>query len=144
MIRTSFFYGLLGVLFSNAVIAADWRIEDAYSREMAPGQRNGVIYLRVVNDTDQPITIVAADSDSAEHTELHQHRHENGVMRMQQVDELIVPAHGTLLLEPSGYHVMLINPEQRLRAGDVINLDLITDQDEIVSSEVVVRSITKK
>ncbi len=52
-------------------------------------------------------------------------KREDGMMKMRQVTGGIdVPAGGTVRLEPGGYHVMLIGPEEPIAEGDTVTLVL--------------------
>ena len=43
---------------------------------------------------------------------------------MQPVDGIVIPAGGTVTLEPGGYHVMLMGLTGDLAAGQVVRLTL--------------------
>lgn len=47
-----------------------------------------------------------------------------GMMTMQQVQSIEVPADGTVALEPGGYHVMLLDVKKELVPGDTIEVTL--------------------
>jgi copper(I)-binding protein len=49
---------------------------------------------------------------------------DEGMMSMNQVTEIAVPAHGDAVLEPGGYHVMLIDLVEPLEADTEIELSL--------------------
>jgi copper(I)-binding protein len=49
---------------------------------------------------------------------------DGGMMTMQEVDEIPVPAGETVSLEPGGYHVMLLDLVAPLEAGDTIEVTL--------------------
>jgi copper(I)-binding protein len=67
-------------------------------------------------------TLIAADSPAAAVVEIHQTRMENDVMRMSPVDGISIE--GEAVLEPGGFHVMLINLTRDLEPGDPIPLTL--------------------
>lgn len=46
------------------------------------------------------------------------------MMGMQPVKEITIPAGGTVTLEPGGYHVMVMDLKQELKAGDTIPVTL--------------------
>jgi periplasmic copper chaperone A len=48
----------------------------------------------------------------------------NGMMRMQQVSSINVPAGATVMLEPGGYHLMLIDLAGPLTAGSTFDITL--------------------
>jgi hypothetical protein len=77
------------------------------------------------NLSDETVHLVGAESEAAQTVELHTHTHDNGVMRMRQIDRITVPANGHTELKPGGLHIMLIGPKQPLKAGQQIQLRLI-------------------
>ena len=55
---------------------------------------------------------------------LHETRQVDGVMKMQHVDGIDIPANGTLEMKPGGYHIMLMGLNAPLKEGDEIDLTL--------------------
>jgi periplasmic copper chaperone A len=47
-----------------------------------------------------------------------------GMMTMREVDEIPIPAGATVILEPGGYHVMLLDLAEPLTVGDTIEVTL--------------------
>lgn len=47
-----------------------------------------------------------------------------GMMTMQEVDSIAIPAGGTIALEPGGYHIMLLGLTEDLVVGDTIEVTL--------------------
>lgn len=60
----------------------------------------------------------------AEHGEDEGEDEGDGMMGMREVDEIPVPAGGTVALEPGGYHVMLIDLAAPLEVGTTFELTL--------------------
>ncbi len=52
----------------------------------------------------------------------------SGMTGMQHVDGIVIPAGGTVALEPGGYHVMLMNLLEGLEPGDQVTLTLTFEQ----------------
>lgn len=119
-------------------VLAEVTASDAWARATPPGARTGALYLTLDND-GEAVRLVGAASDVAERTELHTHRHENGMMRMEQVEAIDVPAGGTASLEPHGDHVMLIGLHRGLAPGDTVALELEFDDGSRLAVEVPVR-----
>jgi copper(I)-binding protein len=63
-----------------------------------------------------------------------------GVMGMQKVDRLEIPAGGSVELRPGSYHIMLIGLKQELKAGETIELTLDFEQAGPVVVEAEVRA----
>ncbi len=116
------------ILFFTTYAHAALEIEEAYVRETPPGQSVAAVFLRFVNTGDEPIVLVAAESEQAKQVEFHQHAHHNGMMRMEKMDELLIPPHQTVVFEPGSYHLMLIDKDADLVAGDRVDL-VVTDRD---------------
>lgn len=81
--------------------------------------KNGAAYMIITNPSDKKDVIVSVESDIAEITELHEMSFDkDGVMRMNEVEKLDIPARGTVKLEPGGYHIMLMGLEKPFEVGD--------------------------
>jgi len=67
-----------------------------------------------------PLALVEITSGDAARVEMHETRMDNGLMRMMKMDEVPVPAGGTVRFAPGGKHAMLwtIDP-QAIAAGRV-------------------------
>ncbi|HHQ4602418.1 TPA: copper chaperone PCu(A)C [Aeromonas veronii] len=100
------FYSLL-VLGMAAPALAKVEAVDGYVRLLPPGSPNTAAFMVLKNDADQPVTLVAAASAAAGRAELHTHLHENGVMKMRQVENIEIPAKGEAVLKPGSLHIML-------------------------------------
>jgi|SRR5699024_4994531 len=104
------------------------QITQAWSRELPPTAPVGAAFLQIDNHSENADRLISANSPTAEVTELHAHIHEGDVMRMVKVDSIDVPGHGQLILEPSGYHIMLIDLKKPLVAGEQLPLTLQFEQ----------------
>ncbi len=119
----------------GANAAGTLQITDAYVREMPPGQSTSAAYMALRNNSDRPIAIVAATCDSASIAELHASSSLNGMMQMTPVRRLVVPAHGQVILAPSGIHLMLINLKRSFHAGDRIGITLIDEEGKFYAAK---------
>ena len=59
-----------------------------------------------------------------ERVEIHSMTHEDGQMRMRQVEQVPLPAGGWVVLESGGLHLMLMGLSNSPRTGDSIDLTL--------------------
>ncbi len=100
------FYSLL-VLGMTAPALAKVEAVDGYVRLLPPGTPNTAAFMVLKNDADQPVKLVVAASAAAGRAELHTHLHENGVMKMRQVENIEIPAKGEAVLKPGSLHIML-------------------------------------
>jgi hypothetical protein len=90
-----------------APAVAGLRVESAVARPPPGGQTTGAAFLVIRNDADAPDRLIAAASPAAASIELHTHRDDNGVMRMERVDGIDIPARSAVVFEPRGLHLML-------------------------------------
>lgn len=78
-----------------------------YVRLLPPGAPNTAAFMVLKNEGAEPVTLTAVTSPEAGRAELHTLLHENGVMKMRQVDGIRIPAKGEVALQPGGLHIML-------------------------------------
>jgi copper(I)-binding protein len=100
-------------------------VRDAWARVSPMVELAGAAYMVIHNATDADDALVAASSPAAEFVELHlSSMDEDGMMSMDQVTEISVPAHEDAVLKPGSYHVMLINLVEPLTEGTDVELTL--------------------
>ena len=126
------------LILSSNTFASAISVEGAYVRHMPPTQPNSGAFMVFKNSGDIDRAAVSAESDVAETVELHTHIHDNGVMRMRQVEKIDIPAGGETELKPGGFHVMLIGLKQPLELGQVVEIKMNFDDgsSELIKAEV--------
>jgi len=112
------------LLSASTLLASTISINDAYVRATPPGLPNSAAFMTVKNETSKDINIVKASSKVAKYVELHTHNMKNGVMKMYQVPQITVPKNGKVVLQPGGFHVMLIGLYQPLKKGESVTFTL--------------------
>ncbi|MGL5708900.1 MAG: copper chaperone PCu(A)C [Aeromonas sp.] len=100
------FYSLLLVGMTAPALAKVEAV-DGYVRLLPPGSPNTAAFMVLKNDADKPIKLMAAASPAVGRAELHTHLHENGLMKMRQVESIEIPAKGEVALQPGSFHIML-------------------------------------
>ncbi len=132
---------LLAATLLSAATAegAGLRIDNAWVREAPPGAAMLAAYLTLHNDGDQERVLVAVDSPRFSHVMLHRSLVVDGIARMEHVDELKIPAGGSLSLAPGGYHLMLSAVDPAPRAGDKVEFVLHFRNGEAISVQLPVR-----
>lgn len=81
----------------------------------------GFMTIRSKGDADR---LIAFTSPSCERPELHTHVHDNGMMKMRQVEAIEVPAGGEVVLKPGSYHLMCIGLTAPLEKGTSLEATL--------------------
>jgi copper(I)-binding protein len=112
----------LGLLASCSQTADGVSISDAWVRAVAPGQQVGAAYLTLKSASDT--TLIKVESPAAGKVEIHSMTMNDGVMKMRMLDTLPLAAGKTVKLEPGGFHLMLFELKQPLKAGDKVDFTL--------------------
>jgi copper(I)-binding protein len=82
-------------------------------------------YLRIANTGSGADALVSVSSPAADAVELHESMMgDDGSMGMRPIDELAIPAGGSVELKPGGAHLMLIGLTSPLAAGRTVQLRL--------------------
>lgn len=102
---------------ARATDAPGITVSDVWSRATPPGASTGVVYL-TITDTGPADALIAVSAPVAAKAAVHESKTVNGVMQMQPVDSLAVNTNVPVRLAPNGYHVMLEELQQPLKAGD--------------------------
>ena len=97
-----------------------------------PGRSMSAGFLVLTNNTDEAIRITSVTSPQFGSIELHETTIENGIARMRKVDELLVPAGGSVTLERGGKHLMLM---QAGELGESVSLQLYDDEGLVLDIE---------
>ena len=110
-------------LFGAATLAqADVTVSDPWVRGTVPAQRATGAFMRL--QADQDLRLVAASSPVAGVAEVHEMLMQDNVMKMRRLDGIALGKGKPLELKPGGYHVMLMDLKQPLKAGEQVPLTL--------------------
>ncbi|WP_235737545.1 copper chaperone PCu(A)C [Nocardioides alcanivorans] len=102
-------------------------------------------FMLLDNPSDEDITLESASTDVAGRTELHEMAMKDGDMVMQQVDGgIVIEAGKDMLLQPGGYHVMLMDLTRELTPGEEIDLTLGFSDGSSVTVTVPVKEFTEE
>jgi len=110
------------VLPQSALAQEALQVRHAWSRPAIAGH-TGVVYL-TITDHGAGDRLTGVNSAAAEKTELHETTNDHGVMKMRPVASLPIPANGTVVLKPGGYHIMLVRLKHALKPGDSVPVTL--------------------
>jgi len=85
-------------------------VQNATLRLPAPGQTKGAAYFDVINLGGKDVLLSAATPFSSR-VELHTHLHEDGMMKMRQVDNVDIDPETVTHFKTGGLHVMIFDME---------------------------------
>ncbi|CAH9052995.1 hypothetical protein PSECIP111951_00731 [Pseudoalteromonas holothuriae] len=120
---------------------SDLQLSDAYIRQFIPAAKSTAAYFSVANHSDKTRVLKKATISKIGRVEIHEHIHTEGMMRMQQVNELTLFAHKTINFQPGGYHLMAFDPAEHLKKGDKLTLTLYFANGEQLQSPIKVVSL---
>ena len=101
------------------------QIEDPWVRAVPPNANNSAIFLDLRNESEQLRKLVEVHSEVAEQVELHMTKDEDGMLRKERLEEVLIPALETQSFHPGGIHIMLIGLRSPLNVGGAIELELV-------------------
>ncbi|MBX3005985.1 MAG: copper chaperone PCu(A)C [Anaerolineales bacterium] len=136
-------------------------VDGAYSRPTLAGM-TGAAYFTLHNGSETDDALIAASTTIAETVEVHMSsmagmemgEHDmsgdasmdmsghdmSDVGSMMMVERIELPAGEMVPFQPGGYHVMLINLTQELKAGDTFDLTLQFEHADAITVQVTVQA----
>jgi copper(I)-binding protein len=99
-------------------------VKDAWVREAPPQAEVSAAYFTLHNPAAQARKLVSVSSPQFQRVEIHSTRMVDGQMRMQRLNEFVIEPQSSVEFKPEGYHLMLFQPVQPLKAGDMVELTL--------------------
>ena len=103
---------------------AEVTVSNAQVREFLPASKASVAYLTITNPSEHAAVLTKAELDGLGRVEIHQHTHVDGMVKMEQVLSLKIDGHSSVEFKPGGYHLMVFEPEEQLKAGQERKLTL--------------------
>lgn len=99
--------------------ASGVEVSAAWIRLVPPVSRNSAGYLVIENKAAVDDVLLGARVEGARVTELHEMVRKGETMMMQRRTAIAVPAGGRVALAPGGLHLMLIDLQRPLQAGEI-------------------------
>lgn len=119
---------LSAALINGVATAQTVTVADAWVRATVAAQRATGAFLKLtVQGADA--TLIAVTSPVAGVTQIHEMAMSEGVMRMREVTGGVPLKAGQIFeLKPGGYHIMMMDLKQPVKAGDRVLLSLTFKQ----------------
>jgi len=102
-------------VLATPALADSVKIENAWARATAPGQKVAGGFMDLTADAD--MAVVGGSSPVSTSLELHIMKMDGGVMEMRQLKEIALPKGQTVKLEPGGLHIVFIGLKQPITEG---------------------------
>ena len=129
-------YLFAAVLMAPLLVApasAETTIEGAWVRMPPPVVDTAAGYLVLNNSGGQEVSVVAIVCDAATAPEFHSMQTHDGMVHMQKMEVVSIPAGGSVRFEPGGDHLMLKGLTRELKAGDHVAIKIGLSNGESVS-----------
>lgn len=117
------------------------KVTDAWCRAAPLGAPAGGCYVTLTASGDD--RLVAVETPTADHGEIHTMSLEGGVMRMRRLPGgVALPAGQPVSLKPGAEHLMIIGPKTPMTAGTRVKLILRFQNAPAVALSAPVRTVT--
>ncbi len=118
-------------------------IETPEVRSTPPGQMVSGAFMTLKNTSATDIELIAAQSDIAKVTEIHESGMKDGMMFMNKVEKISVPANSATELKPGSFHIMLIDLKNPLTSGEKASITLTFADNSQKTVEAAVVDVSK-
>ena len=113
----------LALALAGGTAHAQTTVKDAWIRGTVAQQKASGLFAHITSAGGG--TLVGASTPVAGVVEIHEMSMDGNVMKMRALPKgLELPAGKTVELKPGGYHVMLMDLKQQLKAGDTVPVTL--------------------
>jgi copper(I)-binding protein len=103
------------------------QVEEAWVRAVDGLNVNTAAYMTLRNTGKAPDRLIGVRAEIARMTGIHRTTiDERGLARMTEVEALDLPARGAAVLEPGGFHIMLVGVGS-LVEGDTVEITLLLE-----------------
>lgn len=114
---------LAAMLLAATASQAEVTVKQAWVRATVPHQKATGAFMQLSASNDRKL--VSASSPLTPVVEVHEMVMQDNVMKMREVPAVELPAGKTVEFKPGGYHVMLMNLKQQVKAGETVALTLV-------------------
>jgi copper(I)-binding protein len=119
-------FGLAVALgFTGLCVSAQTVVKEPWVRGTVAQQTATGMFAQITSATGG--RLVSVSSPLAGVAEIHEMSMDGNVMKMRAVPALELPAGKAVELKPGGYHVMLMDLKQPLKAGETVALTLVVE-----------------
>ncbi|AEC22209.1 hypothetical protein PT7_3669 [Pusillimonas sp. T7-7] len=119
------------------------QVSECWIRSLpAPAPSAGYFLLK--NGGDKDIKLQGAVSPTYGMVMLHQTMQHDGMSKMSETHDVVIPAGGELAFKPGGYHAMLEQAKTAPAIGSQVGIDLLFDNGEKASAQCEVKPANTK
>lgn len=144
-IRTLLMALLIGVPATAHAGSDDVTVENAWARAAIGTSRPGAAYMDISNTGDEAVTLTGIETDIAMMPMIHRSATDaKGISSMSAAGDIVIAPGETVMLEPGGYHAMLMKLRHPMKEGESFPLILLFSDGGIVVVEVPILGIAAR
>ena len=137
-LRQSVFLVLLSSV--SFLVSAEITVDNSWVAAPPPGSRVLAAYMNIENPDSSERRLVSVSSAQFAEVEIHNSTMKNGMMMMEPLSVIVIPANGSVELSSGGLHMMLMDPVKYFKAGDTVELKLNFEQGPALNVQVPVKA----
>jgi copper(I)-binding protein len=123
----------------------DLEVDGAWSRASIGTSRPGVVYMTLRNTGETPVAVVGLRTEIATMPMIHATETDaQGVSRMSHMEEVEIPAGGSVAFAPGGLHVMLMDLQRPMVEGESFTMTLMLEDGGEIPVEVPILGIAAR
>ena len=117
---------IFAAFLGGHALAQDIMIMNAIAAPSPTTQsKTGAVYMSIMNMGKQNDDLLSISTPVATSAMLHESKDENGVMKMEMLDQLEIPAGEAIDIQPGHMHIMLMGLKAPLKIGDHLMLNMV-------------------
>ena len=113
--------------------------KDAWVRSMPPGAQVSAAYGILMNHSGQTVTLSTVSSEISGNAAMHEVIAEGDQLRMAELESIDIAPHETLIFEPGGRHIMLLDIAAPPIEGETVEICAISAAGTRACTEAAVR-----
>jgi len=118
----------------------DIQIQDPWVQAAPPNVKVLAAYLEIKNSGEKPRILTNVSSPAFDEVGIHQSVMHGNMVHMEQLKELTIPPHASVVLKPGEMHLMLTGAKKPLNIGDQVPMTLTFRSGEKIVVTAIVRS----
>jgi len=131
---------MLGLAALSASADSDIQIGDPWVQAAPPSVKVLAAYLEIKNDGKKQRVLTGVSSPTFAQIGIHQTVMHGNMAHMEHLKELAIPPNASVVLQPGGLHLMLMDAKKLLNTGDSVPMTLTFKDGEKIAVKATVRS----
>ena len=115
---------LILIFLPTNLFASSMDVDNATIRLMPASAKMTAGYFNLSNQENKEKVLVGAKSNFFKHIEIHQSMKDGDVMKMIKKDSVSIPPNSELEFKPMGYHLMLMQPIDKISENQIVKITL--------------------